>query len=71
MLQLRKHEVELSSITDVEMIRSRWLIEYPSVLNIRLESQWLLFHIIDKKIFAEAGRHLNRFSRPGNLSSSS
>ncbi len=49
----------LIDVSNVEVTKANWLVEYPAAVNVEYKGEWTTFEIIDKKLKAEVQRDID------------
>lgn len=57
--KLKERKFYLTNISDMEIEKANWLIDYPAVVSIKYEENWVKFEIIDKTLKKEVQKNIN------------
>ncbi len=52
-------QFSLIDVSNVEVTKANWLVEYPAAVNVEYKEEWTTFEIIDKKLKAEVQRDID------------
>ena len=50
LLKAKNYSFALTDITNIEIAKAHWLIDYPASINIKSKDEWTKLYLIDKKM---------------------
>lgn len=50
LLKTKNYCFDLTDITDIEIEKAHWLIDYSASIDIKSKNKWTKFHLVDKKM---------------------
>lgn len=60
-LKSKSSQFNLVDISNMELVKANWLIDYPAAVNVRHKEDWVTFEIIDKKLKADVQNDVDAF----------
>lgn len=50
LLKAKNYSFDLTDVTNIEMEKANWLIDYPASISIKNKDEWIKFYLVDKKL---------------------
>ncbi len=63
LLNTKRHSFNLADLSDIEIKKAKWLIDYPLSINIGHKDDWVKFYLVDKKLKTVIQSDVNAASR--------
>jgi hypothetical protein len=63
LLKQKKYIFKLTDITNIEMDKAKWLINYPILISIKSKKEWIKFYLVDIKIKSIIEDHVNEVTK--------